>query len=386
MAQKNRTELKSLFGTGDKLSAASFIDLIDSLVNTKEDSIISGSLIPVAGNDLTSSFNLGSTTAAWKEIYVSTGSLNFVDTDGTITSLSKDDVLATKDFETRRKSTEGIPVKKVRGFTSASTFIDLEAINSQEGDRIDIKVANTFEAASFSTARTSIGPKETVPLELTGSLKIRPAHTGKHEFHGKYQFTGKHAAGNAVPIHDESAVAIEISGSLLQSSSGGIFEVKPQGTSFTNGNVVAEDLFHSQPGIINQSIKIGSPDRPSISKLVGVGDDNKIIISSGVNVSIFGGSRLIIQDQQPNIIANNETGDIIVTHPGKGSDIVFSVGSVGTNPTIIDNNINIPKGNLAKWYGPIKIGRTLNSKGEEIIINKGSLRINTNTHLKIQDF
>ena len=49
---------------------------------------ISGNLIPVVQGGLTSSFNLGSETAAWGEIYVATSSLNFVGSDGTITSWS----------------------------------------------------------------------------------------------------------------------------------------------------------------------------------------------------------------------------------------------------------------------------------------------------------
>ena len=36
-----------------------------------------------------------------------------------------------------------------------------------------IKVSNTFEALDISTKKTSLGPKETVPLELTGSLKVK---------------------------------------------------------------------------------------------------------------------------------------------------------------------------------------------------------------------
>ena len=117
-------------------------------------------------------FSLGSHALPWKELFVSKNSIKLIDTDtGATESLSKTDVEELKAIEAKRKSTDGIPVKKVRGFTSASTFIDLEASASSAGDRIDIKVANTFEAASFSTTRTSIGPKETVPLELTGSLK-----------------------------------------------------------------------------------------------------------------------------------------------------------------------------------------------------------------------
>jgi hypothetical protein len=47
--------------------------------------LISGSIIPnTNGVSSTSSFNLGSPTAAWKDIYVSNGTINFLDASGTI--------------------------------------------------------------------------------------------------------------------------------------------------------------------------------------------------------------------------------------------------------------------------------------------------------------
>jgi len=47
--------------------------------------LVSGSIIPnVDGVSTTSSFNLGSPTAAWKDIYVSNGTINFLDSAGNI--------------------------------------------------------------------------------------------------------------------------------------------------------------------------------------------------------------------------------------------------------------------------------------------------------------
>ena len=142
---------------------------------------ISGSILPGENN----TYDLGSPSKVWRELFLSENSLAFVSSSGEVTKVSQDD--AKQVFE-GRKAAAGMAMKRVRGFSSASTFIDLEATNITAGDRIDIKVADTFEALSISTGRTSLGPKESVPLELTGSLDIRPANNAKHQFHGKYQF------------------------------------------------------------------------------------------------------------------------------------------------------------------------------------------------------
>ena len=68
----------------------------------------------------------------------------------------------------------------------------------------------------------------------------------------------------------------------------------------------------------------------------------------------------------------------------RGKDLVFSLGSTGTNPQFVDLNMNIPAGNYAKWYGPIFVGRKL--VGELDQIADGSLRINSKSQLVIQDF
>ena len=374
MAQKVREDLKKLFQAGDKLRMDSFIDLIESLVSTQEDSNISGSLMPTKGN----TFNLGSAEFPWKEIFVSKNSIKLVDTTtGETETLSKEDVTQLKAIEAQRKTQDGIPVKKVRGFTSSSTFIDLEASNQQTGDRIDIKVANTFEAASFSTSRTSIGPKESVPLELTGSLKIKQSLDTPHEFLGKYQFKGNPDnfgnAGKGVELLNDVGFKYEGSKDKVEFKSEG-------GVSFTGGNVVIEDAITSQPGTISQSISIGTFNTPSIAEYIGVEGNKRISIAPGVKVSVNPGSRLIIKPQQPNILADSTTGDIS-----------FNVGSFGTNPKYIGFNMEIPAGNSAAWYGPIHIGKTFapingGTVPRLTVTNKGNLRIKEDARLRIKDF
>ena len=384
MAQKVREDLKKLFQAGDKLRMDSFIDLIESLVSTQEDSNISGSLMPTKGN----TFNLGSAEFPWKEVFVSKNSIKLVDTTtGETETLSKEDVTQLKAIEAQRKTQDGIPVKKVRGFTSSSTFIDLEASNQQTGDRIDIKVANTFEAASFSTSRTSIGPKESVPLELTGSLKIKQSLDTPHEFLGKYQFKGNPDnfgnAGKGVELLNDVGFKYEGSKDKI--------EFKPEGgVSFTGGNVVIEDAITSQPGTISQSINIGTFNTPSIAEYIGVEGNKRISIAPGVKVSVNPGSRLIIKPQQPNILADSTTGDITLTSTD-GGDISFNVGSFGTNPKYIGFNMEIPAGNSAAWYGPIHIGRTFapingGTVPRLTVTNKGNLRIKEDARLRIKDF
>ena len=384
MAQKVREDLKKLFQAGDKLRMDSFIDLIESLVSTQEDSNISGSLMPTKGN----TFNLGSAEFPWKEIFVSKNSIKLVDTTtGETETLSKEDVTQLKAIEAQRKTQDGIPVKKVRGFTSSSTFIDLEASNQQTGDRIDIKVANTFEAASFSTSRTSIGPKESVPLELTGSLKIKQSLDTPHEFLGKYQFKGNPDnfgnAGKGVELLNDVGFKYEGSKDKV--------EFKPEGgVSFTGGNVVIEDAITSQPGTISQSISIGTFNTPSIAEYIGVEGNKRISIAPGVKVSVNPGSRLIIKPQQPNILADSTTGDITLTSRD-GGDISFNVGSFGTNPKYIGFNMEIPAGNSAAWYGPIHIGKTFapingGTVPRLTVTNKGNLRIKEDARLRIKDF
>ena len=386
--------LKNYFNTGDKPTESQFSDLIDSFMHVSqseftnitsvESNIISSSNQIIAKN-ITSSGVISSSlsegdgygllvhSASFNYISASTGDFdaNTIFIGGT--AFSKTDVDAAKEIEINRKSATGLPMKKVRGFTSASTFIDLESTNKTAGDRIDIKVANTFEALSVSTARTSLGPKETVPLELTGSLKVRPSHADPHEFKGKYEFKGNPdnfgTAGSGVVIQDAA-----------------FFNDK--------GGVVI------QPGVISQSLNIGTATSPSINIMDGVEDSCFIKIADGITVRVHDGSLFKIQCPQPDITVDTDNDTITVSN-GAGDETVISTGQFGTNPQYISNHTVVPSGQVAIWYGPIYIGRfTLNPFGSDFdpdgagVLNmdlagqgdNASLRIHNGSQIRVQAF
>ena len=327
---------------------------------------VTGSILPGVNN----AFDLGSPDMAWRDLFLSENSLRFVSQSGEITRVSQDD--AKQVFE-GRKSSAGMPMKRLRGFSSASTFIDLEATNKAVGDRIDVKVANTFEALSISTARVSLGPKETVPLELTGSLKVRPSHANPHELKGKYEFKGNPdnfgTAGSGVVIQDAA-----------------FFDDK--------GGVVP------QPGVISQSLNIGTATSPSINIMDGVEDSCFIKIADGITVRVNDGSLFKIQCPQSDVTVDTNNDTITISNGG-GDETIISTGQFGTNPQYISNHTVVPSGQVAIWYGPIYIGRfTLNPFGSDFdpdgagVLNmdlagqgdNASLRIHNGSQIKVQAF
>ena len=121
MAVVRKSDLKNYFNKGDKPTEAQFADLIDSFVHVENnefinisasgdinsslvstvnlasstsslgfiqpsgsilDIIVSGNLVPVADENFTSSFSLGSPEAAWKDLFVSEDSIKFIKKSG----------------------------------------------------------------------------------------------------------------------------------------------------------------------------------------------------------------------------------------------------------------------------------------------------------------
>ena len=69
----------------DNALTASYVPTLNQDVTISGSILISGSLIPnTDGVSSTSSFDLGSPTAAWKDIYVSNGTINFLDAGGNV--------------------------------------------------------------------------------------------------------------------------------------------------------------------------------------------------------------------------------------------------------------------------------------------------------------
>lgn len=72
-------------GTVTSAATASYVNPLNQNVIISGSILISGSIIPnTNGVSTTSSFNLGSPTNAWKDIYVSNGTINFLDGAGNV--------------------------------------------------------------------------------------------------------------------------------------------------------------------------------------------------------------------------------------------------------------------------------------------------------------
>jgi len=360
--------------------------------------------------------------------------IRFTSASGEVTTYVQED--AKQVFE-KRKTPDGMKVRKLRAMESASTYIDLGGTYTSPGDRIDIYVKDTFEALSVSAGRISLGPKETIPLELTGSLKVRPAlltagGVNAHDLQGKYQFSGNPTGFGAISASSNSGV--EISGSLDVSGSYGNYGFDSmsinifQGGQLTYGtlgvqitshsNVTIEEAVITQPGHISQSLNIGSPGDPSISNMIGVGNNCYIKIAQGVVVHVSEASTFTIQCPQPDITTDTDTGTVTISGVDEvGNDVVIYNNNNG-NPSKVLQNTTIPAGQVSYWtVGPvngtytqdvtqapgewnpsdndldatgIQIGASLGAVYEGVtiddqVINAGSGNLNFNIKLRIED-
>ena len=200
-------------GEESKISASIFNEIKNSVNAIYDDDVslsgsifISGSIIPNADNNYTSSFDLGSPTAAWGEIYVATSSLNFVDTDGTITKWSKADVT------------------KLRSGKSISTVAGKQLVNEND-DTTYVRMSSAGRAVHYVSNKPTIDLKPEVltlgnlagqttgtpiamPGGITGSLTITGSTniTGSTSITGSTNITGSFSTlppppiANAFPI------------------------------------------------------------------------------------------------------------------------------------------------------------------------------------------
>ena len=334
--------------------------------------------------------------------------IRFTSASGAVTTYTQEDAIAVFD---KRKSDDGMSMKRMRAFGSASTFIDMNAAGIvpeghssarsgfAKGESIDIFVKDTYEVFHVDPYLISLGVKTNMPIELTGSLKVSPSLTVPHDFQGKYIFSGNpsglgggYTAGTGVEISG----SLDVSGSYasyffesmsMDISQGGQLIYGAMGVQITShSNVTIEEAVITQPGHISQSFNIGSLGDPSVSNMIGVGSNCHIKIAQGAVVHVNEASTFTIQCPQPDVTVNTDT-DIITLSNGSGDETVISTGAFGTNPQYIGSNYNVPAGNVAVWYGPIYIGRAAvpNSVGY-LVTNLGSLRINNNSHIRIQAF
>ena len=123
---------------------------------------ISGNILPaVASGETTSSFSLGSPTAAWKDLYVSTGSIKFVSSQGAITSLGASDVTKVKEgkFPVTSRTVGGITFDSwVQSDAIFSSATDNTRIDFGQSNRIAlIAGGNTYVAINDTLDTIQIG-------------------------------------------------------------------------------------------------------------------------------------------------------------------------------------------------------------------------------------
>ena len=162
---------------------------------------IKGDLIPSSSaTENTSSFNLGSETSAWKELYVSTASINFVDAAGAITKFTKADVVNLKAGKSLRTSDD----KQIVHESDDKTFVQMKA--SAPG-RVIHKVSDK-SLLDMSTSSFTIGEGR-VPLTLTGgniSIAGPSAFTGSFSSNGPTNITGTTNITGSTTITGSTAV------------------------------------------------------------------------------------------------------------------------------------------------------------------------------------
>ena len=177
---------------------------------------ISGNLIPVtAGDDTTSSFDLGSPSAAWRELYVSTASINFVDAAGVITKFTKDDVTNLKSGKSLRTDSKQIVNElddttfvrmgvagKAFHIASNTTLIKLQTSSFDLGDAtVPVTLIGTTIAITGSTSNTgSFDNSGSFNNEGTGSFTGSFGNSGSFENTGSFVATGSFNVNNLLDL------------------------------------------------------------------------------------------------------------------------------------------------------------------------------------------
>ena len=194
---------------------------------------VSGSIIPNTGGALSSSFDLGSPTAAWRDLYVSTGSLKFVGPGGAITSMSKQDVDNIKEgkpipSEPKALDREGATVN-VSAYNETDALISQDDPSDQTYILFDRDGANrdriTFTAGNDVLTTISEAPSSHTPDNTRGTVTL-----------GKNQATVLlNASDTVVP----SGRTLAVSGSEFVYGTRGLAPYSVPAGAFYNGSMIA---------------------------------------------------------------------------------------------------------------------------------------------------
>lgn len=162
---------------------------------------IKADLIPSSStSENTSSFDLGSPTSAWKELYVSTASINFVDSAGDITKFTKADVTNLKLGKSLRTGS-----KQIVHESDDTTYI---AMKSSAPGRVIHKVSDV-SLFDMTTGSFQIGDS-TVPLTLrsnTFSITGSTSNTGSFDNSGSFNNEGSSSFTGSFDISGSTTVS-----------------------------------------------------------------------------------------------------------------------------------------------------------------------------------
>ena len=113
-----------------------------------------------------------------------------------------------------------------------------------------------------------------------------------------------------------------------------------------NPNVIIENGVVSTNGTISSSMVIGRALHPANALF----ENGEVYISQGTIVRVLQGSKFIIQDQQPDITADSDTGTITLSDPtiNGGGDVIINPDN-GGNPSVINQSTTIPANQVSYW-------------------------------------
>jgi len=179
-------------GPNSRISASIFNEIKTSVNAIYDDTVslsgsifISGNIIPNTGDgETTSSFDLGSETSAWRELYVSTASINFVGSDGHITKWTKQDVVDLKAGKSLNKTSN----KQVVNENDSTTFIRMNVAGRA------VHYAGNKAGLDIKSDKITIGGADgisgIIPVSVPGPLTLPGGISGSFDVTGSGNFTG----------------------------------------------------------------------------------------------------------------------------------------------------------------------------------------------------
>ena len=332
---------------------------------------ISGNLVPIPNSgETTSSFSLGSELSAWKDLYISDGTIFFQKGDGTRSTFTKeniDDLKAGKSIATDSD-------KKFVNSADATTYIRMgdsgkawHYVNNQPVFKMGIGLVNVGD----SSTRTEIGAAGigggSSALIITGSSGMQVANGGLTAMAGMI-VTGSTVISGSTTVSGSFTVT-DLLTVLADYGQTGSFSVSGSttldGDVNADGAVTVTDLLTVLSGFgasgscavsgaleISGSLTGGSPPALVITgstEITGsTSVDGPFVVNDLLNLlANFGNSGLPTGSGAGNVSA----GDINLDGQVNITDLLLLLAGYG-NPSLLSTNLTIPPKHKLPTYWP----------------------------------